>query len=101
MTITDNDTAGVTVSESSLTIVKGSTKKTYTVVLATKPTADVTDHCDERHHRERHGRADSAHVHRRANWDTAQTFTVSGVATGASTITHASSSTDDNHSTRR
>ena len=36
VTITDNDTAAVTVSESSLTIVKGSTK-TYTVVLATKP----------------------------------------------------------------
>ena len=41
VTVTDNDTAGVTVSESALTIEEGSTG-TYTVVLDTEPTGEVT-----------------------------------------------------------
>ena len=39
--VTDTDTAGVTVSESTLTIAEGSTG-TYTIVLDTEPTGDVT-----------------------------------------------------------
>ena len=39
--ITDNDTRGVTVSESTLTIDEGGSKS-YTVVLDTQPSADVT-----------------------------------------------------------
>ena len=43
VTITDNDTAGVTVSESSLTVTEeDATGDTYTVVLDSKPTANVT-----------------------------------------------------------
>ena len=41
VTITDDDTAGVTVSETSLTIEEGDSG-TYTVVLDTEPSADVT-----------------------------------------------------------
>ena len=43
MTITDDDTAGVTVSESALTVTEeDTTGDTYTVVLNSQPTADVT-----------------------------------------------------------
>ena len=41
LTITDDDTRGVTVSESSLVIDEG-TSETYTVVLDSQPTANVT-----------------------------------------------------------
>ncbi len=41
VTITENDTRGVTVSPTSLTVAEGSTG-TYTVVLNTQPTGDVT-----------------------------------------------------------
>ena len=43
VTITDNDTAGVTVSKSSLTVTEqDTTGDSYTVVLDSQPTADVT-----------------------------------------------------------
>ena len=43
VTITDNDTAGVTVSESSLTVTEeDTTGDTYTIVLDSQPTANVT-----------------------------------------------------------
>ena len=41
VTVTDNDTAGVTISETALTITEGQSG-TYTVVLDTQPSADVT-----------------------------------------------------------
>ena len=41
VTITENDTAGVTISELTLNIVEGESAD-YTVVLDTQPTADVT-----------------------------------------------------------
>ncbi len=87
VTITDNDTAGVTVSEESLTVVKGATE-TYTVVLESQPTGQVTITPTS-------GTTSIATVKPAAltfttsNWDTEQTFTVTGVTTGASTITHA------------
>lgn len=40
-TITDNDTAGVTLSESTATVTEGSTTDSYTVVLDTRPTSTV------------------------------------------------------------
>ncbi len=96
VTIQDNDTAGVTVSEDALTITKGQ-KKTYTIVLDTQPTSQVTITPTS-------GTtavatvAPTARTFTAGNWATAQTFTVSGVATGTSTVTHAASSTDDNYS---
>ena len=41
MTVTDDDTVGVTVTPTELTIDEGASS-TYTVVLDTQPTADVT-----------------------------------------------------------
>ncbi len=95
VTITDDDTAGVTVSESSLTVIKGSTK-TYTVVLDSQPTAQVTVTPSS-------GTGTvatftpAARSFSTTNWDTPQTFTVSGVETGMSTITHAASGTDSDY----
>ena len=42
LTITDNDTRGVTVSEHTLSIKEGGNPDTYTVVLASEPTGPVT-----------------------------------------------------------
>lgn len=42
LTILDNDTAGVTVSKSAVSVTEGGTSDTYTVVLNSQPTANVT-----------------------------------------------------------
>ena len=42
LTLTDDDTAGVTLSRTALAVVEGGAGRTYTVVLDTKPTADVS-----------------------------------------------------------
>ena len=95
VTIQDDDTAGVTVSEDALTVVKGQ-KKTYTVVLDTQPTSQVTITPTS-------GTtavatvAPTARTFTTSDWGTAQTFTVTGVTSGTSNITHAASSTDDNY----
>ena len=79
-----------------MTIVKGA-KKTYTVVLDTKPVSQVIVTPTS-------GAgtvatlSPTAYTFTTGNWDTPQTVTVTGAATGTSTITHASSSTDDNYS---
>ncbi len=98
--VTDNDTAGVTITESTGTTdvgEQGPTSDSYTVVLNTQPTADVTitvtpdgqatvDQCTL--------------TFTPANWNTPQTVTVTAVndteAEGqhTSTITHLASSTD-------
>ena len=85
VTITDNDTAGVTVSDSTVTVVEGA-KATYTVTLNTQPTADVTVTATS-------GTPAKASVSEAvtfttSNWDTAQSFTVTGKDAGTSAITH-------------
>ena len=67
VTITDDDTAGMTVSKTALTIDEGGSG-TYTVVLDTKPTADVTDNhrgpCRYGHHPvRRYADQQRAHLH--------------------------------------
>ncbi|MCY4495501.1 MAG: family 20 glycosylhydrolase, partial [Acidimicrobiaceae bacterium] len=87
VTITDNDTAGVTVSDNSLSVVEGA-KVFYTVVLDSQPSADVIVTATS-------GASATATVapatrtFTTGNWSTAQSFTVSGVKAGATTITHA------------
>ena len=52
VTVTDNDTTGVTVSKTSVSVSEGGTTDTYTVVLDTAPTGG-RDHCrlrDQRRH---------------------------------------------------
>ena len=90
--ITDDDTAGVTVNPTSLTLDEGGTA-TYTVVLDTEPTGDVTvtiqdptDNTDVIA-----GPASLAFTDQ--NWDTAQTVTVSAAQDDnagdeTATITH-------------
>ncbi len=92
LTITDDDTAGVTVSQTTRSVQAASTT-TYTVVLNSKPTANVVVGATS-------GTTANATVapasrtFTATNWNTAQTFTVTGVAAGSSTITHAVTSTD-------
>ena len=79
LTITDDDTAGVTVSAASpLTVAEGASAS-YTVVLDSQPTADVTvtPTSDDP------GAATvspASHVFSPSGWNTPATFTVSGVA---------------------
>ena len=77
VTVTDDETAGVSVSESSLTIEEGNTG-TYTVVLDSQPTATVTigvaDDSAEV------SVSDSSLTFLTSNWSTAQMVTVTSMA---------------------
>ncbi len=99
VTNTDNDTIGVTVTESAGTtdITEGGATDSYTIVLNTQPTGNVAISVS--------ADADatvstSSIVFTPANWDTAQTITVTAVndavVEGAhtSTLTHSATSTD-------
>ena len=96
LTITDNDTAGVRVSESSLSVLESKTQ-TYTVVLDTKPTHDVTvtPASDDE---DKATVAPTAGVtFTPAGWETPKTITVTGVAAGNATVTHAATSDDSKY----
>ena len=74
VTVTDNDTAGVTVSETTLTVAEGGST-TYTVVLDAQPASDVVIGVT------RSGSSDvtvspATLTFTPSNWDTAQTVTV-------------------------
>ena len=99
VTVTDNDNAGVVVSEATLTIEEGNTD-TYTVVLGSEPAGDVTvtiggvmgtDVTLDK----------TVLTFTRQNWDTAQRVTVTAEEDGDTadeavvTITHTVTSTDD------
>ena len=102
VSITDDDGAGVSVSESSLTIAEGSSG-TYTIVLDSQPTADVTvtindptDNTD--------ATADPASLtFASTDWSTPQTVTVNAAQDAdaendTATVTHAVTSTDSIYS---
>ncbi len=109
VTITDNDTAGLVIAPSSLTVNEGSNTNTYTVKLATEPTADVTvtigsDNTDVTIDGPDAGTAFTASETLTfsasgANlWSTAQTVTVSAaqdvdVSDDEATLTHTASNT--------
>ena len=99
VSITDNDTAGVTVSETGLTIVEGSSGS-YTVVLNTQPAGDVTVTVSG------HAGTDvsldqTTLTFSATTWSTAQTVTVTAGQDGDAddetdvTLSHAVASTDD------
>ena len=90
LTITDDDTAGVTLSDSSLTVTEGETA-TYTLVLDSKPTANVTvtPATDDSE-----ATVSAAVEFTPSNWNDAKTVTVTGVTAGSATISHTASSTD-------
>ena len=96
----DDDTPGVTLSKTSVSVTEGSSA-TYTVVLDTAPTHDVTIAVAK----QTGGDADltvapASLTFGTANWSTAQTVTVSAAeddsddTDGAATITHTATSTD-------
>ncbi len=98
VSITDPDIAAITISETAITITEGD-EGTYTVVLATQPSAAVTITPTS-------GTlatatvSPSALTFTSANWNTVQTITVAGEDNNADaanqevTITHAATSTD-------
>ena len=98
LTITDDDTAGVSITAANpLSVSEGSTA-TYTVVLDSQPTADVTVAAGS-------GDVDAAtvspasRVFTATNWNTAQSFTITGVADSDTNdetvgISHSVTSTD-------
>ncbi|MCY4368042.1 MAG: hypothetical protein OXF41_01200 [bacterium] len=92
LTIVDQDTPGVTVSESALSLPAGTTA-TYTVRLESPPTAAVTITPTS-------GTVANATVSPAtltftgANWGDPQMVTVTGVTAGSATITHAATSSD-------
>ncbi|MCY4495515.1 MAG: hypothetical protein OXB92_16850, partial [Acidimicrobiaceae bacterium] len=92
LTITDNDTAGVTLSTGTVSLGQGATG-TYTVVLDTQPTANVTV-TPTSGTVSRATVAPAARTFTASNWNTVQTFTVTAVAAGTSVVTHAATSTD-------
>ena len=78
VTIVDNDTAGITVSAARLEVSEGGSA-TYTVVLNSRPTADVTITAAS----DDVGAATvhpASHVFSPSQWNQAKTFTVRGVA---------------------
>ncbi len=74
LTITDNDTRGVTVSEQTLSIKEGGNPDTYTVVLASEPTGSVTIAVASSDAAVRVNPPSLGFT--AANWQTAQTVTV-------------------------
>ncbi|MDH5545070.1 MAG: hypothetical protein OEZ43_05720 [Gammaproteobacteria bacterium] len=97
--VTDNDTASITVSQSggSTTVSEGGATDTYTLVLATEPTADVSITLAGGTEL---GVSPASVTFTSANWSTPQTITVSAnddarvEATAVATITHTVVSTD-------
>ena len=103
VTITDDDTAGVTVSKSAVTVTEqDTTGDTYTVVLDSQPTANVTITI---------GGQSAADItatptpltFTTTNWATAQTVTVTAgndtdTATDTHSLTHSSASSDTDYS---
>ena len=93
VTITENDSAGVSISKSTLTIDEGASK-TYTVVLDTEPSADVTVTISG-HSGTDVSLSDTELDFTTGNWDTAQTVTVTAgedddaVSDTDVTLTHA------------
>ncbi|MEK0189337.1 calcium-binding protein, partial [Microcoleus anatoxicus PTRS2] len=105
VTNTDNDTKGITVTPTTgLTTTEAGGKATFTVVLNTQPTADVTIPLTSSNTAE--GTVDkSSLTFTPANWNVAQTVTVTGVDDSVvdgniayNIVTAAATSTDTNYS---
>lgn len=97
--ITDNDTAGVTVTESggSTVVTEGGATDTYTVVLTSQPTADVTITPSPN---AQVSVSPTTLTFTAANWNSAQTVTVTAVddsdieGNHTGTVSHSASSSD-------
>ena len=115
LTITDDDTAGVTVSESARTVAEAAGTATYTVVLNSEPTHNVTITVTSTAPgaatvNKQNGAAGATQTltFTSADWAGAQTITVTGVDDDIDNagdrrtlnITHASTSTDPTYNNR-
>ena len=92
VTIKDNDTAGVAVSPSSLSVAQGATS-TYTVRLTSQPVAAVTV-WRTISEPDKVSVSPGSRTFSASDWNTNKTFTVTGAATGSSTISHDVTSND-------
>jgi hypothetical protein len=100
--VSDNDVAGVDPSTSSVTVAEGGAAGSYTIVLASQPTADVDVTVTPDAQVDLGSGAGVVVVltFTDANWDTPQTVSVTAVDDGdiegvhTGTITHAAASTD-------
>ena len=103
LTLEDDDAAGVTVSETALTVTEqDATGDNYTVVLDTEPTHEVTVTVGG-HSGTDVSLSSATLTFTTSNWDQAQTVTVTALndddtADDAVTLTHAATSTDGNYS---
>ena len=103
VSITDNDTAGVTVSETSLTVTEDDTTgDTYTVVLGSQPTANVTIGISGQSGTDV-ATTPTPLTFTPVNWETAQTVTVTAgddadLTNDMVTLTHAATSSDGDYS---
>jgi hypothetical protein len=105
VSITDNDSAGVSVVQSggSTTVTEGATTDNYTVVLTSMPTATVTINLTADTQVRVNGGATTSLVFSNTNWNVAQSVTVSAVddatreGTHTGTITHGVTSADTNY----
>ena len=103
VSITDNDTAGVTVSPTTLTVTEeNATGDTYTVVLDSQPTANVTIGISGQSGTDV-TTASTPMTFTTVNWETAQTVTVTAggdadLVDDLVTLTHAATSSDGSYS---
>ena len=101
VTVTDDDGAGVSVSESSLTIAEGSSG-TYTIVLDSQPTADVTVTINDPSNTDVTAEPASL-TFSSTDWNTPKTVTVNAAQDAdavdeTATVTHTVTSTDSIYS---
>ena len=101
VSITDDDGAGVSVSESSLTIAEGSSG-TYTIVLDSQPTADVAVAINDPSNTDVTAEPASL-TFSSTDWNTPKTVTVNAAQDAdaedeTATVTHAVTSTDSSYS---
>ncbi|MFB2894585.1 ExeM/NucH family extracellular endonuclease [Aerosakkonemataceae cyanobacterium BLCC-F50] len=106
ITITDNDTAGVTISKSNTNVTEGGATDNYTVVLATQPTAPVTVNVTPSNNQINLGAGAGTAISLNFTpntWNTPQTVTVTAVddtqveGNHTSSISHNATSNDSNY----
>ncbi len=91
ITIRDNDTAGATLNKGSLSVAENATNN-YTVALDTKPTHDVI--VTPSTSSPATATVSDALTFTPDNWSVPQQVTVTGVAAGATSVTHSAASSD-------
>ncbi|GIV93882.1 MAG: hypothetical protein KatS3mg056_2591 [Chloroflexus sp.] len=79
VTIGENDTAGIVINPTTLTVAEGGPATTYTVVLTSEPIANVTVTIDGQGQVTLDGQATLTLTFTPGNWNTAQTVTIEAI----------------------